>query len=514
MAKKRIDILLNARDRASGVMNKVGRSMAGFAGKAALAGAAATAAAVAGIAVLTKQGMASVDATAKLADRVGIATEALAGLRHAAELSGAGSEKLDAGLQVLQKRLGEVATKGTGSAKKGLDQLGLSAKELIQLPLEEQVALISERMRGLSTQAEKNAATAALFSRGNQQLVNTLELGRKGLARATEEAKVFGAALARWEHGQVEAANDALSRAGTLFASISKQLAVQLSPYIEAVTEGFLGLAKQGPSTADIISFGIEQMTSGIAKMADYLELGKAGFYGYRAAAMQALADIVGAFNDLGEGITNVLNLVPGVDVEFEGFRQLQEGMQKVAIEQAKLMEESLARFESGVQSKRVKKFFEGIEEQARKNAQLAASDFTPNMLLRPKVDATPLTDMLKEATRAAADAAGIGFGPKDLLRGQSGEGKQGGRASGGPAPDRSGVAATMLSTRFLGEAQRFKSERDHAASTARNTGKMADLQQKNLEAATRGNKLLEKLAGGSLGVGGSAGGIPLRMPS
>jgi len=77
---------------------------------AALGGAAA-----ASLTVIYKQASANIDALAKQSDRLGIATEDLAGLRHAAELTGVSQQKLDSSIERMVKRMGE-AEMGLGAS--------------------------------------------------------------------------------------------------------------------------------------------------------------------------------------------------------------------------------------------------------------------------------------------------------------------------------------------------------------------------------------------------------------
>lgn len=174
----------------------------------------------------------AVDTLAKLSDRIGESTERLAGLQHAANITGAGAERMAAGIDVLQKRLGEAAM-GTGEARAALDILGLSVKELLALSPAEQFSRIADRVKGLSTQAEKAAVTSKLFSRANQVLVNTLELGSGGLNKMQREAESLGLAISRDAAAQVEAMNDSVTRLKGSLAGLGRELLVSVSPALE-----------------------------------------------------------------------------------------------------------------------------------------------------------------------------------------------------------------------------------------------------------------------------------------
>ena len=139
--------LARARKRA----RAFGRSIGRMGARAAKFGAVAGGVAVTGLAYMTSRAMSSIDATAKLSDRIGITTERLAGLRHAAEITGAGAATMDKSLQFMAKTLGEAET-GIGEGKQALEKLGLSLDALLGKRPDEQFALLAERVSSLATQ--------------------------------------------------------------------------------------------------------------------------------------------------------------------------------------------------------------------------------------------------------------------------------------------------------------------------------------------------------------------------
>ena len=115
------------------------KQAAGFAAKSmAVAGAAALAMGTA----IVKSNLASIDSLAKTADKLDITTEALAGLRHAAELTGVEQAVLDKSLTKMARSLGEANT-GIGTAKDFLDQMGLSSQKLSAMAPEKAFAAMS-----------------------------------------------------------------------------------------------------------------------------------------------------------------------------------------------------------------------------------------------------------------------------------------------------------------------------------------------------------------------------------
>ena len=190
------------------------------------------------IGALIKSSLNSADALAKTADKLGMTTEALAGLRLAAELTGVSTGTMDMAMQRLTRRVAEAA-QGTGEAKGALKELGLNAQELVKMPLDEQMQLIAEQMGGVETQADKVRLAMKLFDSEGVALVNTLALGADGLVQMASEAEHLGLALSRTDTAQIEAANDAITRSGKVFKGLGNQLAVAFAPIIEGVANLF-----------------------------------------------------------------------------------------------------------------------------------------------------------------------------------------------------------------------------------------------------------------------------------
>jgi hypothetical protein len=86
-----------------------------------------------GIFELVRHTMEGIDATAKLSDRLGIATDKLMGLQYAAGVAGIGAEQLSDGMGKMLKSIGEAAD-GTGTASAAFAHLRLDATKLANMP--------------------------------------------------------------------------------------------------------------------------------------------------------------------------------------------------------------------------------------------------------------------------------------------------------------------------------------------------------------------------------------------
>jgi hypothetical protein len=197
------------------------------------------AAGIGGMGFLLKRTMQTIDATAKLSDRIGITTEALVGLQHAANIAGVSTESLNKALEIFTRRMGEVKA-GSGEAKRGLEALGLSAERMIKLTPEQSMGVIADRINELGTQAEKSAAAYFLFGRSGAQLLNLFEKGAEGIAAAQIEVEKLGLTFSRLDAAKVEEANDAITRLKGAMQGLVNTATIRLAPSIKKLTNFFL----------------------------------------------------------------------------------------------------------------------------------------------------------------------------------------------------------------------------------------------------------------------------------
>ena len=212
--------------------------MVGVLKKAVQVMAALAAAGLAAMTALTVSSFKSGDQLAKTADKIGVTTEALAGLRYAAELTGVSAGTMDMAMQRLTRRVSEAAN-GTGEAVGALQELGINAAELEQLPLDKQMNVIADSMAKVESQSDKVRLAMKLFDSEGVALVNTLAGGSEALAAMAEEANILGLAMSRADTAQIEAANDAITKAKGVFTGLGNQLAVAFAPIIETIANLF-----------------------------------------------------------------------------------------------------------------------------------------------------------------------------------------------------------------------------------------------------------------------------------
>lgn len=225
---------------------------------------AATAAA-AGFAYLTASQMKAGDALGKTARYMGIATDTAAGFELAAKLADTTVSTLAARLDFLNKQLIEIANGGGGPAAGALAAIGVSAKELMNLPADERLKKISEALRGVEDANLRSAAAQALFGRGAREMADLLNGGAAALDEAKQKAIEYGLAISEVDAAALDITNDSLEESQQRVVGLARVTAVQLSPAVYGLSEAF----KASLPTASDYSIMLEEIGSKAIKAAD-----------------------------------------------------------------------------------------------------------------------------------------------------------------------------------------------------------------------------------------------------
>ena len=287
MAAPRYNIPISATDKTAAAFKSVNQAAGRLAASAAKIGLAFATAGAAAAAALTKMQMSNIDSLAKTADKIGVTTEALGGLRHAAELTGVGSDTLDMAMQRLTRRASEAAN-GTGEAKNALIELGINAANLEKLPLDVQMEVIADAMGDVKSQSDKVRLAMKLFDSEGVSLVNTLALGSTGLEQMAKEADTLGITVSRVDAAKIEMANDAVTKSKGVFTGLGNQLATAFSPIIESVSNNLYQAALDTEGFGNIGQDVADALVSGFGKFLDTVQMVEHGILSIKLAALKA----------------------------------------------------------------------------------------------------------------------------------------------------------------------------------------------------------------------------------
>ncbi len=249
--------------RLSREMEAANARLAGFARRVRVAAAAAVAAATAAGVAMVRSGLQTIDAQAKLAQSLGTTVASIQTLERAGELAGVSMSGIEQATKDLTRRLSQAAA-GGGPAAQALERLGLSASDLLALPLDERVGAINAAIEEFVPVAERAAVAGQLF--GEEGSIAMSRIDTATLRQATEDVRAFGVVVSDQDADQIERTNDAISRLGLIWRGLSNQLAVAAAPALEAVADAMAAVASRtGP-----LGIAIRGLFDNIARLTTY----------------------------------------------------------------------------------------------------------------------------------------------------------------------------------------------------------------------------------------------------
>ena len=251
----------------------------------------------------------AVDGVSELVDassKFGIPIQQLAGLKYAAELSGASFEQLGVGAGKLAKNLTEIAGSGTQSqspAAKALTALGISAKDASgHLKNTDDVMIeLAGKFAGLQDGSAKTAIAMMLFGKSGAQLIPTLNLGSAELAKMRDEAKRLGLVLDDETARGVEAFGDEWDKVKKRTEGFWIQLTGQLLPALQLLVKDVQSWLDSGGG----VQVWARTVGDGIKTVVDWTYAAGAAFSRLRvnlSAAGASFADFFsGRWSDIAE---------------------------------------------------------------------------------------------------------------------------------------------------------------------------------------------------------------------
>lgn len=183
-----------------------------------------------------RKSMESIDATGKMADRLGTTTEALIGLQHAGDIAGLGAQTVSKGMEMMTRNLGNAVVKGDETSKV-LAQFGLDAGKLAAMKPDQAFMEIADAISQIQNPAQQAALAVAVFGRSGMDLLNVLSIGRGGLEAMRADVEALGSSFSRLDAANVEKANDAIGRMVKALGALKITAAKQLAPYLTGLAD-------------------------------------------------------------------------------------------------------------------------------------------------------------------------------------------------------------------------------------------------------------------------------------
>lgn len=356
---------------------------------------------VGGFGMLVKSSMGTVDALAKQSDQMGMNIQTYAGLQHALSITTDGTVNFKKSIQTMSKTIRD-ANDGLATYKRTYAELGLDTKELEKLAPDEQFLSIADALAKTENQTRRTAMAMDIFGARNAQLLNTINLGRGGLEAYRKEAIALGLAVSRMDAAKIEAANDAFTRVKGVIKGVGNQIAVALSPYLEAISKYLVNASVASGGFKKAIGSAMKYAIEGAA----YLGNAFVGLIQVWHAIKFAFMSFADAFwksiASIDRGITDFLNKLPGISVEYSTFIQgVAETTQSNLDAQWGKLREAL---KIPLPGDSIRKWAADVE----KNATIAAKKVAISKDKMVKTDDKGNKGMLKNAIKSAADIFGI----------------------------------------------------------------------------------------------------------
>lgn len=250
--------------RAAKLMEKRAREMekAAMMVGARIGKAFAAIAGPAGLGLLIKNALDAADEMSKLAQKVGVSTEALSQLQHAANLSGV--EDLGGALAKFNRTAGEAA-QGTKEQAAAFKTLGVEIRNT-DGTLKNTETLFTETAEAISKMPDgikKTQVAMDLFGKSGAQLIPLLNLGREGLDELRKEADALGLTLDERTGRAAEGFNDNLTRLGSAASGIGTRLAAEFAPELERLTGLLVDTAKD-TNAVSVAAEGLSTVFKGL----------------------------------------------------------------------------------------------------------------------------------------------------------------------------------------------------------------------------------------------------------
>jgi hypothetical protein len=167
--------------------------------------------------------------TERTAAMLGIATEEVGRFHAIAEATGTSSEGMATAMERFNLNLSH-AKSGSGPAAEALRALGLSAKDLIGIPIPEQLAKLSAAVSQFADGGNKTAIVMSLMGRTGAQMIPVLDQGAHGFEELGAMADRAGTAMSGKTTESFVEMHHALTEMGLSFQGIGITIADAFAP--------------------------------------------------------------------------------------------------------------------------------------------------------------------------------------------------------------------------------------------------------------------------------------------
>lgn len=173
-----------------------------------------------------------------ISQRTGASVESLSRLAFAAQMGGSSIEAVEGATKKLQKRLSD-AVSGNKEAANSFFALGLSAKDLMQLPLDQQMAQIGNAITAIDDPALRASAAMDVFGKSGSDLIPMFN----GLSDAVVRADELGLTWTAEDAERAAELGDRIDELTDVALRTVQVIGSQLAPIVMGLSEPLLAAA-------------------------------------------------------------------------------------------------------------------------------------------------------------------------------------------------------------------------------------------------------------------------------
>lgn len=242
-AERELSVVVTAQDKASskisGMGSKIGSALGTIGTGVAAAGAAAL---VAGAAIVAFTAKAVGDfsemgsAVQDMADRTGLATESISGLRVAAQLSGTSIDSVEGAVKKMTLQNLNAATASDG-LKKALSGVGVSINDLKNLSPDKQFSAYADAIAHTENVQDRARLATEAFGKAGSDLLPMLANGKFSLEEFNKQAKDLGLLITPEMADNASKLGDAFDMMGMAMQGLSIQIGAALGPALLTLFE-------------------------------------------------------------------------------------------------------------------------------------------------------------------------------------------------------------------------------------------------------------------------------------
>jgi hypothetical protein len=300
-ARKDMGLLQKSSQTTANVMKA---AFAGVAGAIALGGIAS------GLRSVTQafqETATMIEDTKHLADALGATTQEMQVLQRAAQLAEVDMDMLGRNVKALTRNLGQ-ASMGKGPAADMLKQLGLDARQLIQMSLPEQMTAIGQKFAGLGSAAQRAAAATAIFGKSGIDMIPFLMQAATSLQDVQAEMIATGEVFSDTDAAMVDEMGDSVTMAWGIWNAFKNQLVIQVAPAIKYLADLVRDWAKTtNGGVRNLVSDGLAFLVDGIANVIDVVNKMRAVWLGLKAVVLLIATALTWAWKSFAAGFKFII---------------------------------------------------------------------------------------------------------------------------------------------------------------------------------------------------------------